>query len=496
MKTLYLDLAMGAAGDMLAAALYELLNDEDKKRFIDDINNAGIPGVKIIPEKSVKCGITGTHMKVLVDGHEEAPSHHGHAHSHDGHGHDHHDHIHEDHGHGHEIHDHIHEEHEHAHEEHSHVDHEHVHEHDHERSHDHVHDHEAGHEHHHGEGHHGVHSHVHRSLHDIEHIINGLNIPSEVKEHAREVYTLIAQAESHAHGMPVTEIHFHEVGTMDAVADVTAVSLLINMLAPDTTEASFINVGGGHVHCAHGILPVPAPATAYILKDVPIYQGHILSELCTPTGAALLKHYVTRFGSMPVMKIQAAGYGMGKKDFEQANCVRAFIGEPVSGNNDTAGTCKNMASVDGTVKKEAEGTITELVCNVDDMTGENMGYAIDILLKSGALETYTVPVFMKKSRPGMELKVLCRNEDKDKMVGLIFAHTSTLGIREYICPRYTLSRRIEERTTPYGTMRLKVSEGYGVLRKKWEYDDIAGVAKKEGVPFRTVTDTLCGYEKN
>ena len=138
MKTLYLDLAMGAAGDMLAAALYELLNDEDKKRFIDDINNAGIPGVKIIQEKSVKCGITGTHMKVLVDGHEEAPSHHGHAHSHDCHGHDnhdHHDHMYEDHGHGHEIHDHMHEEHEHAHEEHSHGDHEHVHEHDHERSH-------------------------------------------------------------------------------------------------------------------------------------------------------------------------------------------------------------------------------------------------------------------------------------------------------------------------------------------------------------------------
>ena len=480
MKTLYLDLSMGAAGDMLASALYELLNDEDKKRFVDTINRAGIPGVQIIPEESVKCGITGTHMKVLVDGHEEALSHHDHMHEDHGHDQGDHGHMHEDHGHDQGDHGHMHEDHGHDHENHGHI-------------HDHGHGHGEGHGHHHGEGHHGAHSHVHRSLHDIEHIINGLNIPDDVKKHAQEVYTLIAQAESHAHGMPVAEIHFHEVGTMDAVADVTAVSLLISMLAPDTTEASYINVGGGHVHCAHGILPVPAPATAYILRDVPVYQGHILSELCTPTGAALLKHYVTRFGSMPVMKIQAAGYGMGMKDFEQANCVRAFLGEPVSDNNDTAGTCKNRVSMDGTAEKEAEGTITELVCNVDDMTGESMGYAVDKLLKSGALEAYTVPVNMKKSRPGIELKVLCRNEDRDEMVRLIFKHTKTLGIRENVCNRYTLTRRIEERTTPYGTMRLKVSEGYGVLRKKWEYDDIACVAEKQGMSVEEVTGMLCRY---
>ena len=227
MKILYLDLSMGAAGDMLTAALYELLDEEGKKQFLNKINNAGIPGVEVVPEKSAKCGITGTHMKMLVNGMEETPHDHGHDHGH---------------CHNHEGHDHHNEKH--------------------------------AHEHNHAHG-----EHTHTRLHDIEHIINDLNIPDEVKRNAIEVYTLIAEAESHAHRVPVSDIHFHEVGTMDAVADVTAVSLLLDMIAPDRIEASYINVGGGHVHCAHGILPVPAPATAYILRDVPIYSGKIQSEL-------------------------------------------------------------------------------------------------------------------------------------------------------------------------------------------------------------------------
>ena len=431
MKTLYFDLSMGAAGDMLTAALYELLDDEGRKQFLDKINNAGIPGAKVIPEKAVKCGITGTHMKVLVNGCEESAGSHVHTGPDNS----------EENSHCHEDSDHVH------------------------GIHEHRHDHQ----------HHHHHSHAH--LLDIEHIINGLNIPDEVKKNAIEVYTLIAEAESHAHGVPVTDIHFHEVGTMDAVADVVAASLLIDMIVPESIEASYINVGGGHVHCAHGILPVPAPATAYILKDVPVYQGHIMSELCTPTGAALLKHYVKRFGSMPVMKVSAAGYGMGRKDFEQANCVRAFIGEAGKPDNDHISSSGNE-------------TVTELVCSVDDMTGESMGYAIETLFNAGALEAYTVPAYMKKSRPGMELKVLCRNEDVGEMVQIIFKHTTTIGIRESRHRRYTLDRRIEEMGTPYGTMRLKISEGYNVIRKKWEYDDIANEAGRQGVSIETMLDML------
>ena len=421
MKTLYLDCSMGAAGDMLTAALYELLDEENKKLFLDKINHAGIPGVKVKAEPAVKCGITGTHMKVTVDGvEEEADGGHHHTHGHeDDHGHHHHTHDHED-DHGHQHHTH-------------------------------------GHEHEHGHDEHG-HHHSHRSMHDIEDLIGSLDIQESVKNSAVSVYALIADAESYAHGRPVSDIHFHEVGTMDAVADVVAVCYLMEVLSPDKVIASDINVGGGHVHCAHGILPVPAPATAYILKDVPIYSGHIKSELCTPTGAALLKHFVSDYSDMPVIRVSKTGYGCGSKDFEQANCVRAFWGD----------------------SQGVEDRVIEFRCNIDDMTAERIGYAMDILFKAGALEVYTVPAGMKKSRPGILLNVMCREEDKDEMIRLIFKHTTTLGIRENISRRYTLDRKVEKVNTVYGPVRLKKAEGFGVTRSKWEYEDIARIAGEQG----------------
>lgn len=433
MRLLYLDCSMGAAGDMLTAALYELLDDERKKEFLERMNRAGIPGVSIEAEPAVKCGITGTHMKVRVDGAEEEPDGHEHA---GHHGHDH-DHEHE-HSHGHDY------------------------EHDHEHSHEHGHDHEHEHEHSHEHGH--DHHHAHRSMHDIEEIIGSLRIPDSVRKNAVSVYGLIAEAESNAHGRPVSEIHFHEVGTMDAIADVAAVCLLVDMISPDKIIASNINVGSGHVHCMHGILPVPAPATAYILKDVPIYSGHIKSELCTPTGAALLKHFVSSYSDMPLMRVSDTGYGCGKKDFEQANCVRAFLG-----NSDDPGD-----------------VVVTLGCNIDDMTAERIGYAMDVLLKAGALEVYTVPAGMKKSRPGVILNVMCREDDREKMLSLIFKHTTTIGIRENVSRRYTLERHIETRNTPYGPVRIKVSGGYGVVRNKWEYEDIVRIADEQGSSIEEV----------
>ena len=253
MKTLYLDCNMGAAGDMLSAALLELLPPEERPGFIDELNALGIPGVEFTAQPSVKCGITGTHMEVSVNGHTEGEEHH----------------------------------HEHEHHEH---------------------------EHHHEHGH--THGHHHSGMHDIEHIVSGhLNVSEKVKSDVL------------AHGVPVTEIHFHEVGAMDAVADVTAVCLLMDRLSPEQVIVSPVHVGSGQVRCAHGILPVPAPATAHILTGVPIYGGEIEGELCTPTGAALLKHFATKFGGMPIMTLLQVGYGMGSKDFEAANCVRAMLGE-------------------------------------------------------------------------------------------------------------------------------------------------------------------------
>jgi uncharacterized protein (TIGR00299 family) protein len=227
-------------------------------------------------------------------------------------------------------------------------------------------------------------------------------------------------------------------------------------------------VGSGQVRCAHGILPVPAPATAHILRDVPIYGGSIKGELCTPTGAALLKHFVTEFGDMPAMKVNSIGYGMGKKDFERANCVRVLLGE---------------------TKEKPEG-IWELNCNVDDMTGEQIGFALELLMENGALDVFTIPIGMKKSRPGILLTVLCKEADKEQMISLMFQHTTTLGIREKFCNRYTLERKVETTDTSYGIIRKKVSSGYGVQRSKYEYEDITRVAKANNLSITQVLSEL------
>lgn len=294
---------------------------------------------------------------------------------------------------------------------------------------------------------------------DIAHVIDGLALSETVRHNAIEVYQLIAAAESQAHGRPVSEIHFHEVGTMDAIADVTAVCQLMEILDVQRVLASPVHVGYGKVRCAHGVLPVPAPATAFILKDVPIYGGRIEGELCTPTGAALLKKFVSSFGEMPPMKVEKIGYGMGKKDFEVANCVRAMLAETVG---------------DGDM-------IVELSCNLDDMTPERIGFAMDSLFEAGALEVYTIPLGMKKSRPGVMLCVICKEADKDKMVKLVFRHTTTLGIRENRSRRYTLKRNVKMFDSPYGDVRVKYSEGYDVSRKKFEYNDLARIARERGI---------------
>jgi len=255
---------------------------------------------------------------------------------------------------------------------------------------------------------------------------------------------------------------------MDAVADITAVCMLMEMLSPDEVVVSPVHVGSGQVKCAHGILPVPAPATAHILRDVPIYGGSIRGELCTPTGAALLSHFASKFGAMPPMKVKSIGYGMGKKDFEAANCVRIMLGESESRTD----------------------TVLELSCNVDDMTAEEIGFAMERLFEAGALEVYTIPIGMKKSRPGTLIRVMCRESDKDKLVPLIFRHTTTIGIRQTETVRYVLDRTLAEVETPDGKVRRKDSSGYGISRSKYEYDDIARIAREKGMSLREVREML------
>ena len=403
MRTLYLDCGMGAAGDMLTAALLELL--PDTAAFIDRLNSLDIPGVSFSAAPSVKCGITGTHVSVTVDGTEEES-----------------------------------------------IDAEHDHEHSH------------------GNGHH----HHHSDLHGIEHIVRDhLSLSERIQKDVLAVYGLIAEAESHVHGVPVDQIHFHEVGEKDAIADITAVCMLMEELAPDQVIVSPVHVGSGKVRCAHGILPVPAPATAYILRDVPVYGGSIKGELCTPTGAALLKHFATRFGDMPVMRIGAVGYGMGNKDFEAANCVRAILGET----------------------DEKPDGMFELSCNLDDMTGEKIAFAVDRIFEAGAVDVYTIPIGMKKSRPGILVRAMCSASKKEAVISAIFRHTTTLGIRETRIERYYLDRHIVEEDTEFGVMRRKEASGYGVQRSKWEYEDLASAALKTGISIAEIEERLSGSDK-
>lgn len=383
MKTLYLDCFMGCAGDMLTAALLELF--DDPVAILTELNALGIPSVKFIRKKSIKCGITGTHIRVFVHDEEEC---------------------------------------------------------------------ECGHHHHH-----------HSGMADIAHIVEHLQISQKVKQQVLDIYQIIAQAESKVHGVPVEQIHFHEVGAMDAVADITAVCYLMDKLGVEKVFASPVHVGSGHVKCAHGLLPVPAPATALILQGVPIYGGEIKGELCTPTGGALLKYYVNQFGDMPTMAVTAVGYGMGKKDFDRPNCVRAMVGETADQTDD----------------------VLELSCNLDDMTGEGIGFAMEQLLDAGALDVFTTAIGMKKNRPGIMLTILCRPEDKEKLLTLIFRHTTTLGVRENRLHRYILDRKTETVQTPYGPVRQKIATGYGVERKKYEFEDIARLARENGLSLKDIT---------
>ena len=398
MKTLYLDCGMGAAGDMLSAALLEL--HPEPEQFVKRLNRLGIPKVEFQAEPAVKCGITGTHMTVKVDGMEEVST-------------DHHE--------------------------------------------------EA----HHYEHHYGEHIH-HHNMQSITAIVGNLDIQEEVKKDILAVYDLIAQAESHVHGRPVDEIHFHEVGSMDAVADVTAVCLLMHELKPERVVASPVHVGSGHVHCAHGILPVPAPATAWILQDIPTYGGKVRGELCTPTGAALLKYFVQEFGSQPPMRVEGIGYGCGQKEFEVANCVRAMCGE----------TADN------------QDYIVELRCNLDDMTPEAVGFAMEELFAAGALDVYTTAVGMKKNRPGILLTCMCKEKQREEMIRLLFLHTTTLGVRESVCNRYTLKRKMKTETTVYGNVRIKEVSGWGIKRQKAEYEDLARIAREQEMPIAQVRECV------
>jgi len=415
---------MGCAGDMLMAALYELLPDQ--KAFLEKMEVLKTLHIQIIPEKCVKCGVTGTHMRVLAHGDEESDISHPHTHPGTAH---------------------------------THIKSpaytlEHTQEHTHEHTHEHTREHAHEHAHEHanplqrdgaadGAPHHGY--------LELLRLIETLEFPELVKVNAAAVYKLLGEAESAIHGQAIEHVHFHEIGSLDALADITGVCLALHMLEPDEITATAVHTGAGNVRCAHGILPVPAPATAMLLTGIPSYGGDIMGELTTPTGAALIKHFVNRFDKSEPGITRAIGYGMGTKDFPRLNAVRAFL-------IDSAGGSQGGPGYDEIVKLET---------NIDDMTGEDIGHAAAELMNRGALDVFQTPVFMKKFRPGTMLTVLCRASEEIRLTRSIFELTSTLGIRRENIRRAVLDRRIEVRDG----VRVKVSEGWGVSREKIEYED-------------------------
>ena len=389
MKTLFLQLESGAAGDMLAAALLELV--PDPVASLARLNALGIPGVEIRASRDARGGIAGTLFDVTVHGESEGHGHHDHPHHHD------------------------------------HPDH-----------HDHPHHHHTG-------------------LAEIRGRIAALAAPESVRADVRAVYDLLAEAESKAHGRPVDEIHFHEVGSLDALADIASVCLLLAEIAPDRVVASPPNAGGGTVRCAHGAMPVPAPATARLLEGLP-WRGDdpATGELLTPTGAALLRRFVAGWGSAPEMRLAAVGCGLGHRETPgRANLVRAMLGE-------------EAAPAPG----GPNGRVVELAANLDDMTGEDLAFACDRIREAGALDVSLAPLLMKKGRPGHLLLALAAPERADAVAAAILRETSTFGVRRTDCARYELARTVREE----GGIRVKRGEGYGVAKEKPEFEDRARAA--------------------
>ena len=380
MRTIYIDCSMGAAGDMLMAALLAL--HPDPEGFLQRLNAALPENVTVTAEQAVKRGISGTHVHVVIDGDEE--------------------------------------------------------------------------------GQHGHHHHPHTNIQEIYGKIDALPVPEAVRRNTRAIYERIARAESQVHGHPVENIHLHELGSLDALADVLGVCLLMEELAPEKVLASPVHVGSGTVRCAHGLMPVPAPATELLLHGIPMYSGQIQGELCTPTGAALLAHFVQDFGPMPALRVEKSGYGLGTKDFGTANALRVLLGET----------------------GQRQDRVLELVCNLDDMTPEALGFVQEELMARGALDAYTTHIGMKKNRPGIMLTCMCREAQREDMLRCLFHNTSTLGVREYVCDRYTLQRSQRTVDTAYGPVRVKRAEGWGVCREKAEYEDLARIAREQGISLK------------
>jgi uncharacterized protein (TIGR00299 family) protein len=431
MKIAYLDCFSGMSGDMFLGALIDAgVSAELLKNMVTALD----VGAQVEISTVNRSGITATKVDVLVHGEKELPREEFWAQS-AGH------------------------------------DHSHAHEHDHQDS-------------------HGAHAHPHshspassptgtsathehgRSLKEIKRIIAGAPISESAKKTATTIFEALGAAEAKIHNMDIESVHFHEVGAVDAMVDIVGAAILAEALGVDEIVCSPLNVGGGTVRCAHGVFPVPAPATVELLKGAPVYSSGIQAELLTPTGAAIVKTLASRFAAFPEMKIEKSGYGAGTRNFPgHANVVRITIGESAS----------TLAA------KTAQETICVLEANLDDLNPQVFGYVLDRLLEEGALDVFGMPVQMKKNRPGTLLTILCKPEDASRLTQLIFTESTTLGVRYRLEQRQTLARRWVPVTTPWGEVRMKIASMNGtVTNYAPEYEDCRRIATEQKVPLKAV----------
>ncbi len=483
MKTLYLECFSGMSGNMFLAAMLELGVELDYlKRELSRLHVDDEFGLEV--STMDKNGIAATYVDVILKKENMAASdQHGHevgccGHMHEDNGGHHHEHGHDHH------HDHHHEEEGHSHE-HGHA-HEHSHDHDHEHchgedghSHEHWHAHEHSHDHHHDhchgeDGHSHEHGHMHRNLEDIHHIIEKSELPPRVQELAKRIFGFVARAESRIHGKPVSEVHFHEVGAIDSIVDIVGAAICVDYLGIEKMAASPVAVGTGFVRCAHGLMPLPAPATLEILREagIPYYQTEIKGELLTPTGAAILAALVSEYGPMPAGRLSAAGYGAGRRNQVIPNVVRACLMEEAAG---TAGL---------------ESEVLELRFQVDDMTGEELGFFMELALAEGAKDIYYQPIFMKKNRPATAVTILLSPADLDHFSELIFKHTSTLGFRHMLCPRREMERQNLESSLNGETYQVKIAQWENTQKISYEYEDIKRIALKQNKTLQEILNEI------
>ena len=320
----------------------------------------------------------------------------------------------------------------------------------------------------------GVHDHhTHRHYAGIDAMIAASGLNDSVKEKAQRIFRRLAEAEAKVHGVPVAEVHFHEVGAIDSIVDIVAAAICLDYLGVEELHASALPLGSGFIETAHGRLPVPAPATAELLQGLPVHGECGPGERVTPTGAAIVAALGTSFGRQPAMGLERIGCGAGGKDFPDCpNILRAFLG-----------------TVEARQSGDDEVFVAET--NIDDSTPEVLGYVMERLLEAGALDCFFSPIQMKKNRPAVLLSFLCRQEQLASLAQLVLAETSAIGLRYYPAGRITLERCVEERQTQFGAVRFKLAFADGrLLRSAPEYEDCRRIAREQGIPCREVMERL------